>query len=91
MERELKLSLWDELERSLASLVESMSIILAKRDVDLLTEFIENREYGVALQWLDATVVEYSFELSPAQETEIQRLAELMQIELDEHRHRPMM
>jgi hypothetical protein len=42
MERELKLSLWDELERSLASLMESMSIILTKRDVDLLTEFIEN-------------------------------------------------
>jgi hypothetical protein len=51
---------------------------------------IENREYGVVLQWLDATVVEHSFELSPAQETEIQRLAGLMQIELDEHRHRPM-
>jgi hypothetical protein len=80
MERELKLSLWDELERSLASLMESMSIILTKRDVDLLTEFIENREYGVVLQWLDATVVEHSFELSPAQEMEIQRLAELMQI-----------
>jgi hypothetical protein len=60
MEHELKLSLWDELERSLASLVESMSIILGKRDVDLLTEFIENREYGVALQWLDAMVVEHS-------------------------------
>jgi hypothetical protein len=91
MERELKLSLWDELERSLASLVESMSIILGKRNVDLLTEFIENREYGVALRWLDAMVVEQSLELSPAQEREIRRLAEFMQIELDEDRHRPMM
>jgi hypothetical protein len=91
MEHELKLSLWDELERSLASLVESMSIILGKRDVDLLTEFIENREYGVALRWLDAMVVEHSLELSPAQEREIRRLAEFMQIELDEDRHRPMM
>jgi hypothetical protein len=91
MERELKLSLWDELERSLASLVESMSIILGKRNVDLLTEFIENREYGVALRWLDAMVVEHSLELSPAQEREIRRLAEFMQIELDEDRHRPMM
>jgi hypothetical protein len=91
MERELKLSLWDELERSLASLVESMSIILGKRNVDLLTEFTENREYGVALRWLDAMVVEHSLELSPAQEREIRRLAEFMQIELDEDRHRPMM
>jgi hypothetical protein len=91
MERELKLSLWDELERSLASLVESMSIILGKRNVDLLTEFTENREYGVALRWLDVMVVEHSLELSPAQEREIRRLAEFMQIELDEDRHRPMM
>jgi hypothetical protein len=80
MERELKLRLWDELERSLTSLVESMSSNLGKRDLDLLTDFIENREYGVALQWLDATVIEHSIELSPAQETEIQRLAEVCKL-----------
>jgi hypothetical protein len=57
-----------------------MSDKLSAKDLEFLNEFIENREPGVALEWLHATVVRDSIELSAAQEQEFRRLADLLEI-----------
>ena len=75
--------LWHELEKSLKSLVISISSTeLDKQNRDLLDEFVETREYGIALEWLHSLIVERSIQLSLQQEKEIQRLAQLMEIDL---------
>ena len=73
---------WRQLEKSLTSLVGSMSSKLGDQDRELLNDFIENREYGVALEWLYSTVVEENIQLDPDQEAEIKRLAQIMDIDL---------
>jgi hypothetical protein len=74
--------LWRDLENSLKSLVESMPAKFDGKNRELLNEFAENREFGVALEWLHSIIVERSIELSAQQEQEIQRLANLMGIRL---------
>jgi hypothetical protein len=76
-----------ELEKSLTSLAKSFSQIeIDQHNRDLLIEFVENREYQVALEWLDALVFERSIRLSVEQETEFQRLAALMNIDFRQSR-----
>jgi hypothetical protein len=75
---------WQDLERYLTSLVESLLTKLDDENRKLLNDFVRNREYGVALEWLYSLVVERSIQLSVQQETEIRRLAELMGIHLDD-------
>lgn len=75
--------LWRELEASLGVLVESMSTKIEKESLELLKEFIENREYEVALRWLHGVIVDRSIQLSPQQKQEIQRIAGLMHVNLE--------
>jgi hypothetical protein len=49
---------------------------------EILIEFIENREFGVALEWLCAIIMERDMEVSDQQKVEIRRLADLMKIDL---------
>lgn len=49
---------WGQLEEALTNLVGSMSSQLSLRDRGLLAEFIENREFGVALEWLHSSIME---------------------------------
>jgi len=74
--------LWRELERSLTSLVQSMSTSVDKKTLWLLKDYIDNREYGLALESLYDAIVDLRTELSPHQKQEIERLAGLMQISL---------
>jgi hypothetical protein len=72
-----------ELQNSLKSLVNSISSTeLDKHNRDLIDEFLENYEYGVALEWLHSLIVERSIPLSFQQEQEIQRVAQHMKIDL---------
>jgi hypothetical protein len=73
---------WRELERALTSLVSSLSSQLNGKDRELLTDFIGNREYGIALEWLYSIVVERKLQLSAPQQHEVRRLADLMEIDL---------
>jgi hypothetical protein len=75
-------SAWLHLETSLMSLVGSMSAILGEVDRVTLTDFIENREFGVALEMLHSIIIKRNLQLSEQQETEIRQLAELMNIDL---------
>ena len=46
--------MWLALERSLTLLMESFSSAeIDRHNRDLLKEFVENREYQVALEWLE--------------------------------------
>ncbi|MHC2565032.1 hypothetical protein [Bradyrhizobium liaoningense] len=69
---------WRKLEEALTNFVGSMSSQLSIRDCALLAEFIDNREFGVALEWLHSSVVEPS----ASQKLEVQRLAKMMDIDL---------
>jgi hypothetical protein len=73
-----------ELERSMTPLVESLSAELQPKDKERLIDFIENYEYGVALEWLYSIVVERSIQLTLPQQQEIQRLAQRMGIDLSQ-------
>ncbi|MDA9530659.1 MULTISPECIES: hypothetical protein [unclassified Bradyrhizobium] len=73
---------WRKLEEALTNLVGSMSSQLSIRDCALLAEFIDNREFGVALEWLHSSVVENRLQPSASQKLEVQRLAKMMDIDL---------
>jgi hypothetical protein len=72
-----------ELEKSLTSLISSISSAeIDQHNRELLAEFVENFEYGVALEWLHSLIVERRIQLSPEQDDEIRRLAQRMKIDL---------
>jgi hypothetical protein len=71
-----------ERERALKALIDSMSSELDPKDKVLLINFTENYEFGVALEWLYSLVVEKSIQLTLQQEQEVQRLAQLLGIDL---------
>jgi hypothetical protein len=78
--------LWLHLEQSLTSLVNSMMTGLDDKNRELLTDFIENREFGVALEWLYSIIIRCNLVLSDQQNHEIKRLAALMKIDLSKDR-----
>jgi hypothetical protein len=72
-----------ELEKSLTSVISSISSdAIDRQNRDLLAEFVENFEYGVALEWLHSLIVERGIQLSGEQEEQIRRLAQRMKIDL---------
>jgi hypothetical protein len=73
---------WRELESALSKLVDELSAHLGERDRFLLYDFIENREFGVALEWLHSVVAGHGIALSVAQKGEMDRLAASMGIQL---------
>jgi thymidylate synthase ThyX len=73
---------WRYLETSLTSLVDSMSMALHDDNREILTNFIENREFGVALEWLHSIIITRNLQLSEQQQIEIRQLAEFMKIDL---------
>lgn len=76
--------IWRDLERDLTSLVSSLSAKLSEIQLEDLNDFIQNYEYGVALEWLCSIIFARSIQLSAEQEAEIRRLAQVMKIDLRE-------
>ena len=77
-----RVELWRQLEEALTTLVGSLSSELSLKNRELLTEFIENREFGVALEWVHSLTVNDELRFSASQRAEIQRLAAMMKVEL---------
>ena len=72
-----------ELTESLTSLIDSIaSAEIGQNDRNLLAEFVENSEFGVALDWLQSLLVERNIKLSAQQDEEIRKLAQRMDIDL---------
>jgi hypothetical protein len=59
-----------------------MSSQLSLRNRELLTEFIENGEFGIALEWVHSLAVNDDLRPSASQKLEIERLATMMEIDL---------
>ena len=78
--------LWRELERRLSALLDALAVHIDGENLALLRDFVENREFGIALEWLDSLIVERTIPLLPDQAQEIERLAATMKINLDESR-----
>jgi hypothetical protein len=74
---------WEHLANSLTSLLRSLTDLLDSRTVGIVDEFVQNREYGVALEWLVDAISQQGIVLSAAQQQEFARLAKLMNIELN--------
>jgi hypothetical protein len=75
--------LWKRAEATLTNLVNTMSTQIDEKNLAILRDFIDNREYQVALEWLHSIVKERSLELSPGNKDEMLRLAHSMNISLD--------
>jgi hypothetical protein len=72
-----------ELDGALKALINSISSAeIDQRNRELLAEFVENFEYGVALEWLHSLTVHRKIQLSPGQDQEMLRLARRMKIDL---------
>ena len=78
-----RVKLWRHLEVSLSSLVDSMVSRLAPETCDFVNELIRNSEYGVALEWLVEAASKQEIKLLDSQSREIERLAKLMDIDLN--------
>lgn len=74
--------LWGELEAELTSLVDGLASAIDDKNVGLLRDLIENREYGVALECLYSIVTERKVELSAEQAAACRRSAAKMGIDL---------
>ncbi|WP_334417368.1 MULTISPECIES: hypothetical protein [unclassified Bradyrhizobium] len=71
-----------EMDEALTSLAGSIAPKIDQNSRDLLAEFIENFEFGVALEWLHSLTVSKGIQLSSEQEQEIRRLAQRMGLDL---------
>jgi len=71
------------LAASLSTLVDSLAPKLDEKNLSLLRDFIDNREYGVALEWLVSLIKTHSIQISSEQQQEIDRLATTMGLSLD--------
>jgi hypothetical protein len=70
------------MDEALTSLANSIAPKIDQNSRDLLAEFIENFEFGAALEWLHSLTVSKAIQLSSEQEQEIRRLAQRMDIDL---------
>jgi len=73
---------WKHLEASLSSLLSSMTCQLDPASYELAKEFIEHREYGVALEWLAEAAAKQGIRLSESQQADFDQLARVMGIDL---------
>jgi hypothetical protein len=77
---------WIELRGGLLLLTEELTPSLDKKNVELTHDFIENREFGVALEWLNSLIIERSILLTISNQELISKLAHLMDIKLSSER-----
>jgi len=71
---------WHQLGVSLISLLGSVAPQLKPESHEVVHDFIQNREYGVALEWLMDAVSAQGIELSASQLIEVDRLVKLMKL-----------
>jgi hypothetical protein len=74
---------WTRSERILTTIVDSVSTEIDQKSLSIIKDFIENREYGVALEWLHSLLNERSIRVSDHHKEEMKTLARAMNISLD--------
>jgi hypothetical protein len=73
---------WLKLEVGLTDLLETLKPSLDEGTIVLVQKFIDNNEFGVALEWLNSVALERNIGLSTQQSQKFRELAKLMEIEL---------
>jgi hypothetical protein len=73
---------WLELRGGMIALLETLTSSLDVKSSEMVRDFVENREFGVALGWLHSIVLERHISLSADQSEKFGKLATLMSIEL---------
>lgn len=73
------------LEREFTRLIQDLEDKIDQTNLDLLNDFVQNYEYGVALDWLQSLIAERPISLTERQETAIQQLKRRMGLPLDEN------
>jgi hypothetical protein len=73
---------WLKLEVGLTDFLDTLKPSLDERTIVLVQEFIDNNEFGVALEWLNSVALERNIGLSTQQSQKFRELAKLMEIEL---------
>lgn len=73
---------WLEVRGSLTGLLETLKPSLDENTLKLVQEFVGNREFGIALEWLYSVVLERKIGLSAQQSKDFKELAKLMKMDL---------
>jgi hypothetical protein len=63
--------------------VQSVASQLDAKNLELLEDFIENREYAIAVEWLYSIIKERSIALSSEQKTQLSELATSLDVDLN--------
>jgi len=69
---------WFKLQDLLLLLVDDLSSSIDQKNLQICREFIEHREFGVALEWLWSVAMENNISVSETQKCSFHHLAELM-------------
>lgn len=69
---------WVELEKFLSNVLQRSKGGLDDKNIDILDDFIDNREYGVAYEWIASLVSEGKLVLEPDVEAELNAAGALM-------------
>lgn len=69
---------WPEIEKRLLNLLHKSKDYLDDINTDVLEDFIENREYGVAYEWIVSLVAEGKLVLDLETATELSAAGNLM-------------
>jgi hypothetical protein len=77
---------WARLDADLTRLTNEILREEDKKNHDIVIDFIENREYGVALEWMSSVINEKPIVLSSTQLKTMLELAALMGIDLGKFR-----
>jgi hypothetical protein len=71
-----------ELSEGLIALLETLEPFLDPKSQELVRDFVENNEFGVALEWLHSAVLGRKISLTAYQVQKFDELAALMGIDL---------
>jgi shikimate dehydrogenase len=74
--------LWAKAEKELTDIVDSVSAEIDTKNTAIVMSFVENREYGVALEWLHSLLTKRSIRVPDHTKEKIERLARSMGISL---------
>ena len=75
---EAELERWLEMKRLLGRVCDSIAGAIGDKEADLVREFLDNNEYGVAYDWMVSSIEELQIALNGAASADLARAAHLM-------------
>jgi hypothetical protein len=75
--------IWDKVEPILRKTLVELSSSLGRADIDLVTDFLDHNELGVALEWMVSIVSERSVPIKETTRQGMHEAARLMNMSLE--------